>query len=66
MVYPTLLAAVGDVAHPAWRATAVGVYRLSRDAGFAVRGILAGVVADVLGLAAASESLPPKRLPREP
>jgi hypothetical protein len=53
MVYPTLLAAVGDVAHPAWRATAVGVYRLSRDTGFAVRGILAGVVADVLGLAAA-------------
>jgi hypothetical protein len=53
MVYPTLLAAVGDVAHPAWRATAVGVYRLSGDDGFAVRAILAGVVADVLGLAAA-------------
>jgi MFS family permease len=53
MVYPTLLAAVGDVAHPAWRATAVGVYRLWRDAGFAVGALLAGVVADVLGLAAA-------------
>lgn len=36
LVYPTLLAAVGDVAHPAWRARAVGVYRLWRDAGFAV------------------------------
>ncbi|MDQ6910094.1 MAG: MFS transporter, partial [Actinomycetota bacterium] len=35
MVYPTLLAAVGDVAHPAWRASAVGVYRLWRDGGFA-------------------------------
>ena len=33
MVYPTLLAAVGDVAHPRWRASAVGVYRLWRDAG---------------------------------
>ncbi|MFZ5850857.1 MAG: MFS transporter, partial [Actinomycetota bacterium] len=36
MVYPTLLAAVGDVAHPAWRARSVGVYRLWRDGGFAV------------------------------
>jgi MFS family permease len=33
MVYPTLLAAIGDVAHPAWRASAVGVYRLWRDGG---------------------------------
>jgi MFS family permease len=50
MVYPTLLAAVGDVAHPAWRATAVGVYRLWRDAGFAVGALLAGVVADLFGI----------------
>jgi MFS family permease len=53
MVYPTLLAAVGDVAHPSWRATAVGVYRLWRDAGFAVGALLAGLVADLAGLAAA-------------
>jgi MFS family permease len=53
MVYPTLLAAVGDVAHPNWRASSVGVYRLWRDRGFAVGALLAGVVADVLGLAAA-------------
>ncbi|MEX1007351.1 MAG: MFS transporter [Acidimicrobiia bacterium] len=53
MVYPTLLAAVGDVAHPEWRATAVGVYRLWRDAGFAVGALLAGIVADALGLVAA-------------
>ena len=53
MVYPTLLAAVGDVAHPAWRATAVGVYRLWRDAGFAIGALLAGVVADAFGLEAA-------------
>src|SRR6266545_1864318 len=53
MVYPTLLAAVGDVAHPSWRASAVGVYRLWRDGGFAVGALLAGVVADLLGLAAA-------------
>ncbi|TML58436.1 MAG: MFS transporter [Actinobacteria bacterium] len=50
MVYPALLAAIGDVAHPAWRASAVGVYRLWRDAGFAVGALLAGLVADTLGL----------------
>ena len=53
MVYPALLAAVGDVAHPSWRASSVGVYRLWRDGGFAVGALLAGVVADLLGLAAA-------------
>jgi MFS family permease len=53
MVYPTLLAAIGDVAHPSWRASAVGVYRLWRDAGFAVGALLAGLVADFAGLRAA-------------
>jgi MFS family permease len=53
MVYPTLLAAISDVAHPSWRASAVGVYRLWRDAGFAVGALLAGVVADLAGLEAA-------------
>jgi MFS family permease len=53
MVYPTLLAAIGDVAHPSWRASAVGVYRLWRDLGYAIGALLAGVVADALGLAAA-------------
>ena len=53
LVYPTLLAAVGDVAHPHWRATAVGVYRLWRDAGYVVGALLGGVVADLLDLRAA-------------
>lgn len=53
MVYPTLLAAIGDVAHPAWRASSVGVYRLWRDGGFAAGALLAGAVADLFGLAAA-------------
>ncbi|MDQ2941590.1 MAG: MFS transporter [Chloroflexota bacterium] len=53
MVYPTLLAAVGDVAHPSWRATAVGVYRLWRDLGFAVGALITGVVADRAGFSAA-------------
>jgi len=48
LVYPTLLAAVGDVAHPRWRASAVGVYRMWRDAGFAVGALLAGIIADVI------------------
>jgi MFS family permease len=53
LVYPTLLAAVGDVAHPAWRARAVGVYRLWRDLGFAVGALLSGVLADAFGVRAA-------------
>jgi len=50
MVYPTLLAAIGDVAHPTWRASAVGVYRLWRDLGYAVGALLAGIAADMFGL----------------
>ena len=50
MVYPTLLATIGDVAHPSWRASSVGVYRLWRDLGYAVGAVVAGVSADALGL----------------
>jgi MFS family permease len=50
LVYPTLLAAVSDVAHPEWRASAVGIYRLWRDGGYASGAILSGIVADSLGL----------------
>ena len=50
MVYPTLLAAIGDVAPPSWRASALGVYRLWRDLGYAVGALVAGVAADVVGL----------------
>ncbi len=53
MVYPTLLAAIADVAHPSWRASSVCVYRLWRDLGYAIGALLAGVTADVLGLSAA-------------
>lgn len=50
LVYPTLLAAVSDVAHPSWRASAVGVYRLWRDSGYAIGALLAGILADLLGI----------------
>ncbi|MGX7730794.1 MFS transporter [Rhodococcus sp. 2H158] len=53
LVYPTLLASIGDVAHPAWRARSVGVYRLWRDGGFAAGALLAGIVADAFGVHAA-------------
>jgi MFS family permease len=49
MVYPTLLATIGDVAHPSWRASATGVYRLWRDLGYAVGALVSGVTADLLG-----------------
>ena len=54
MVYPTLLASIGDVAHPSWRASAVGVYRLWRDLGYALGAVIAGVVADLFGLSEAA------------
>jgi MFS family permease len=50
LVYPTLLAAISDVAHPIWRASAVGVYRLWRDTGYAIGGLLSGLLADSLGI----------------
>lgn len=53
LVYPTLLATVGDVAHPGWRGSAVGVYRFWRDAGYVVGALLAGIVADAVGLGTA-------------
>jgi len=49
MVYPTLLAAVSDVADPSWRASAIGTYRFWRDAGFALGAIAAGLLADAFG-----------------
>ena len=53
MVYPTLLAALGDVAHPSWRASSVGVYRFWRDSGYAIGAIISGIVADLFGIPAA-------------
>jgi MFS family permease len=50
LVYPTLLAAIGDVAHPSWRASAVGVYRLWRDSGYPIGALLSGLIADAFGM----------------
>lgn len=53
LVYPTLIAAVGDFAHPSWRAAAVGVYRLWRDLGYVAGALIAGLLSDALGVSAA-------------
>ncbi|MDX1992955.1 MAG: MFS transporter [bacterium] len=53
MVYPTLLAAIGDLAHPSWRASALGVYRLWRDSGYAFGAIVGGALADLFTIQAA-------------
>jgi MFS family permease len=53
MVYPTLLAAISDVAHPEWRATAMGAYRFWRDLGYALGALISGVIADLFGMRAA-------------
>ncbi len=49
MVYPTLLAAIGDVVHPFHRATTMGVYRFWRDAGAMSGALLGGILADLFG-----------------
>ncbi|MEX0684212.1 MAG: MFS transporter [Dehalococcoidia bacterium] len=49
MVYPVLLAAIGDTVHPASRATFLGVYRFWRDAGAMIGALVAGAIADTLG-----------------
>jgi MFS family permease len=54
MVYPTLLAAVGDVVHPSSRALAVGVYRLWRDLGYVAGALLVGMTADRIGIEGAT------------
>lgn len=50
MVYPTLLAAISDLAYPSWRASALGVYRLWRDSGYTFGAVVGGVLADVFGV----------------
>lgn len=50
MVYPALLAAVSDAAHPSWRASSLGVYRFWRDIGYAVGALMAGIVSGFLGM----------------
>ena len=61
-VYRALMSAIGDVAHPTWRASAVGVYRLCRDLGYAFGAVIAGVVADEFGLTAALGAVAALRL----
>jgi MFS family permease len=51
MVYPTLIAAVSDAAHPTWRARSLSVYRFWRDLGYAIGALSAGIIADIFGMA---------------
>ena len=53
LVYPTLLAAIGDAVNPSVRASAVGVYRLWRDSGYAIGALISGIIADRLGQSSA-------------
>lgn len=53
-VYPTLLAAISDIANPDWRATSLGVYRFWRDLGFVFAAI---VIADAFNLNIAIQTI---------
>lgn len=49
MLYPNLSAAVADMAHPAWRASAIGIYRFWRDLGYGIGGLGLGAAAALGG-----------------
>jgi MFS family permease len=49
LLYPTLIAAVGDISHPNWRGSSLGVYRFWRDLGYGIGALLLGAAADVFG-----------------
>lgn len=50
LLYPTLIAAMGDIAHPSWRGSALGVYRFWRDLGYAIGALAMGLIADASGM----------------
>ncbi|ELZ78199.1 major facilitator superfamily protein [Haloferax larsenii JCM 13917] len=50
LLYPNLITVVGDAAHPTWRATGLGVYRMWRDAGYGFGAILIGLAADLVSV----------------
>jgi MFS family permease len=49
LLYPTLIAAVGDISHPDWRGSSLGVYRFWRDLGYGIGALLLGLIADAFG-----------------
>lgn len=49
LLYPTLSAAVSDIAHPNWRGSAIGIYRFWRDLGYGIGALLLGAVAALFG-----------------
>ncbi|WP_369955285.1 MFS transporter [Sedimentitalea sp. XS_ASV28] len=50
LLYPTLIAAMGDISHPSWRGSALGVYRFWRDLGYAIGALAMGLIADAAGM----------------
>jgi MFS family permease len=50
LLYPTLIAAIGDISHPDWRGSSLGVYRFWRDLGYGIGALLLGVIADAFGM----------------
>ena len=49
LLYPNISAAVGDIAHPAWRGSAIGIYRFWRDLGYGIGALLLGLASTMTG-----------------
>lgn len=54
LLYPNLSAAVADISHPAWRGSAIGIYRFWRDLGYGLGALGLGLVAHFTGQMAAA------------
>lgn len=49
LLYPNLSAAVADITPPAWRGSAIGIYRFWRDLGYGIGALGVGIAASVSG-----------------
>ena len=49
LLYPNLSAAVADISHPAWRGSAIGIYRFWRDLGYGIGALGLGLAAHFTG-----------------
>lgn len=53
LVYPNFLTVVAENSHPSQRAESLSIFRFWRDSGYVIGALLAGVLADMVGMSTA-------------
>ncbi len=53
LVYPNFLTVVAESSHPSQRAESLSIFRFWRDSGYVIGALLAGVLADMVGMSTA-------------